>query len=179
MRYVFGDCILDTQRYELCRAGVQRALRPKVFQVLAYLLAHRDRLVRKQELLEQLWPGQFISEATLNSCILAVRKALGEGGRTPRYVQTVHGQGYRFVAPVVEQAPLRADAAAAPSTTGTPSPHAAHGEAMLQERMVRAPLPEPSGSAEEDAPGPGWPPALDPLDLPVTHIYSFMRELVA
>ncbi len=57
MRYVFGDCILDTQRYELRRAGTRIPLRPKVFQVLAYLLAHRDRLVAKQELLEHLWPG--------------------------------------------------------------------------------------------------------------------------
>ena len=73
MRYVFGDCILDTQRYELRRAGTRIALRPKVFQVLAYLLAHRERLVPKQELLAQVWPGQFISEATLNSCIMAVR----------------------------------------------------------------------------------------------------------
>ena len=103
MRYVFGDCILDTQRYELRRAGTRIALRPKVFQVLAYLLAHRDRLVPKQELREHVWPGQFISEATLNSCIMAVRKALGDGGRAPQCLQTVHGQGYRFVAPVEEQ----------------------------------------------------------------------------
>src|SRR5712691_6819713 len=87
MRYVFGDYILDTQCYELRRAGTRIALRPKVFQVLAYLLAHRDRLVLKQELLEHVWPGQFISETTLNSCIMAVRKALGDGRRTPRYLQ--------------------------------------------------------------------------------------------
>src|SRR2546427_2256321 len=103
MRYVFGDYILDTQRYELRRAGTRLALRPKVFQVLAYLLAHRDRLVPKQELLEHMWPGQFISDATLNSCIMAVRKALGGRGRTPRCLQTVHGPGYRFLAPVEEQ----------------------------------------------------------------------------
>jgi DNA-binding winged helix-turn-helix (wHTH) protein/predicted ATPase len=109
MRYVFGDYTLDTQRYELHRAGVRIPLRPKVFQVLAYLLQHRDRVVRKAELLEHLWPNQFIGDGTLNACIMAVRKALGDGGRTPQVLRTVHGQGYRFVAPVAEQAPLPPD----------------------------------------------------------------------
>jgi DNA-binding winged helix-turn-helix (wHTH) protein len=54
MRYVFGDYILDIQRYELHRAGIRMHLRPKVFQVLVYLLQHRDRVVRKAELLEHL-----------------------------------------------------------------------------------------------------------------------------
>src|SRR5215831_13694958 len=111
MRYVFGDYSLDTQRYELHRAGTRLHLRPKGFQVLAYLLAHRDRVVPKAELLEQVWPEQFIGDATLNSCIMAVRKALGDRGRTPRFLHTVHGQGYRFVAPVEVREHLPADAA--------------------------------------------------------------------
>jgi DNA-binding winged helix-turn-helix (wHTH) protein len=81
MRYVFGDYTLDTQRYELYRAGTRIPLRPKVFHVLAYLLHHRDRVVPKAELLEHVWPKQFIGDGTLNSCIMAVRKALGDGGR--------------------------------------------------------------------------------------------------
>src|SRR5207247_10233953 len=102
------DCIRDTQRDELRRAVTRIAPRPKGFQVLGYLLAARERLVPKQELLAQVWPGQFISEATLNSCIMAVRKALGDGGRTSHCLQTVHGQGYRVVAPVEEQPHLPA-----------------------------------------------------------------------
>ena len=109
MRYLFDDYLLDTQRYELHRAGTRLHLRPKAFQVLAYILAHRDRVVPKAELLEHVWPQQFIGDATLNSCIMAIRKALGDGGRTPRCLHTVHGQGYRFVAPVEERAPLPAD----------------------------------------------------------------------
>jgi DNA-binding winged helix-turn-helix (wHTH) protein len=111
MRYVFGNYTLDTQRYELYHAGTRLHLRPKVFQVLAYLLHHRDRVVRKAELLDHLWPNQFIGDATLNSCIKEVRKALGDGSRTPHFVQTIHGQGYRFVAQVAEQEPLSTDAA--------------------------------------------------------------------
>ena len=69
MRYVFGDYTLDTQLQELCRSGQLIPLRPKVFQLLAYLLTHRNRVVPKAELLEQLWSGQFIGDATLNSCL--------------------------------------------------------------------------------------------------------------
>ena len=91
--------------------GLRIHLRPKVFQILAYLLAHRDRVVPKAELLEHVWPNQFIGDATLNACIKDVRKAMGDGGRTPRFLHTLHGQGYRFVAAVVVQEHLPVDAA--------------------------------------------------------------------
>ena len=103
MRYIFGDYVLDTQRHELHHAGEPIKLRRKVFQVLVYLLAHRDRVVPKQELLEHLWPDQFVGEETLTSCIKTLRQALGERGRTPRFLRTLHGQGYRFVGAVEER----------------------------------------------------------------------------
>jgi DNA-binding winged helix-turn-helix (wHTH) protein/tetratricopeptide (TPR) repeat protein len=100
MRYIFGECTLDTQRAELARAGCVYRLRRKVFQALAYLLAHADRVVSKQELCEQVWPQQFISDAALESVIKAVRQAIGDSGRSPRLLQTVYGQGYRWMAAV-------------------------------------------------------------------------------
>src|SRR5712671_2941386 len=100
MRYVFGEWTLDTQRAELSRAGHVRRLRRKAFQVLAYLLAHPDRVVVKQELCEQVWPQQFISDAALESTIKAVRQAIGDSGRGQRLIQTVYGQGYRLIVPV-------------------------------------------------------------------------------
>src|SRR3989441_4050839 len=115
MRYVFDTYVLDTQRYEFQHAGEPLKLRRKVFQVLAYLLEHRDRVVPKQELLEHLWPDQFVGDEVLKSCLKTLRQALGERGRTPHFVRTLHGQGYRFVAPVEE----RFDA---PSLSASPSP---------------------------------------------------------
>jgi DNA-binding winged helix-turn-helix (wHTH) protein len=91
MRYSFGDYVLDTQRHELHHAGAPIKLRRKVFQVLVYLLAHRDRVVSKQELLAQLWPDQFVGEEALTSCIKTLRRALGERGRTARFLRTLHG----------------------------------------------------------------------------------------
>ena len=64
MRYVFAECVLDTRLYTLHRAGTAMRLRPKVFQVLRYLLEQRDHVVSKDELCAQVWPGQFISDAT-------------------------------------------------------------------------------------------------------------------
>ena len=114
MRYRFGDYLFDTERYELHRAGVLVPLRPKECDVLAYLLAHRDRVVSKDELLEQVWPGQFVGDATLHVRILAVRKAIGDDGTTARRLRTVRGRGYRFVAPVAAGAPPVSETAGSP-----------------------------------------------------------------
>jgi len=100
MQYRFGDYALDTHRCEVCRMGTRIKLRPKVFDVLRYLIAHRDRVIAQQELLEHLWPGQFVGDATLKSCIKEARRAVGDTGQAQRLIQTLHGRGYRFIAPV-------------------------------------------------------------------------------
>ena len=103
MRYLFGECTLDTEQYVLYRADHALPLQPKVFQVLHYLLTHRDRVIAKVELSAQVWPQQFISDATLEGVIKAVRHVVGDDGRTQWCIQTRRGQGYRFVAPVALQ----------------------------------------------------------------------------
>ena len=120
MRYRFGHYVLDTECQELHRAGEPVKLRRKVFQVLTYLLAHRERVIPKQELLEHLWPDQFVGDEALKSCIKTLRQALEERGRTPRFIHTVHGQGYRFVAAVEErhEKASTVQALAAPDTSG-------------------------------------------------------------
>jgi DNA-binding winged helix-turn-helix (wHTH) protein len=102
MQYVFDDARLDTQRYELRRTGVLVKLEPKVFEILVYLLGQRHRVVTRQELLEHVWSGQFLSDASLTARIMVARQAIGDSGRTQRLIQTIHGRGYRFVAPVDE-----------------------------------------------------------------------------
>ncbi len=101
--YTFGDCIFDTTRYTLYRDGQETRLRPKVFQVLEYLLTQRDRVVSKQDLRDTIWPEQFVGDETLESTVSAVRKSLGDSGREQRLIQTLPGHGYRFVVSVEEQ----------------------------------------------------------------------------
>ncbi len=91
MIYRFADCVLDTQLYTLDRAGQSTRLAPKVFEVLCYLIEHRDRVVSKQELCDQVWEGFAISDATLESCLRAVRITVGDSGQAQRIIQTQRG----------------------------------------------------------------------------------------
>ena len=103
MRYIFDAYSLDTQRYELRRAGGLIPLGPQVFNVLAYLVAHRDRVVSRDELFARLWPDQFVTDDALGRCIRAARRALEDQHEAPRHITTTRGRGYRFIAPVQEQ----------------------------------------------------------------------------
>jgi DNA-binding winged helix-turn-helix (wHTH) protein len=77
-------------------------LEPQVFDVLAYLIQHRHRVVTKDELVEHVWAGRLVSEATVTSWMMAARRAVGDRGREQRVIQTLHGRGYRFIAAVEE-----------------------------------------------------------------------------
>lgn len=117
MRYAFADCVLDTDRRELHRAGEVEVLRPKVFQVLTYLIEHCDRVVSKDELLENCWPGRVVSEGTLSTCLKHVRMALGDSGSEQKYIKTLHGHGFHFIATLEDQMGAAESAAAEPGGT--------------------------------------------------------------
>jgi DNA-binding response OmpR family regulator len=100
MIYRFGSYELDTRRCELRCAAQPIAVEPKVFEVLSYLVEHRDRVVTKEELLEYCWPQTYVSEAALTRCLAKVRKTVQPEQASPPVVKTVYGRGYCFVAPV-------------------------------------------------------------------------------
>ena len=130
MIYRFGDCELDDQRYELRRGGALVHLEPQVLEVLAYLARHRDRVVPKAELLDQIWGSRFVSESALTSRLKAARRAVGDSGREQRVIGTVHGRGYRFLAPVQLRGaePREAGFEAAPAPIGRAAELALLGE---------------------------------------------------
>ena len=97
MIYAFGDCELDTDRFELRRDGVRHHVEPQVFDVLVYLVEHRERVVSREELLAQVWGTSYVSEATLSSRLMAARKAIGDSGRAQALIRTVKGRGYEFI----------------------------------------------------------------------------------
>src|SRR5882762_2549087 len=99
MIYRFGNYELDAQHCELRCAGQQVAIEPKVFAVLVYLIEHRDRVVTKEELLEQCWPDTFVSEAALTRCLAKVRKIVQPEPTGPPIIKTSYGRGYCFLAP--------------------------------------------------------------------------------
>jgi predicted ATPase/DNA-binding winged helix-turn-helix (wHTH) protein/class 3 adenylate cyclase len=98
--FEFDEFELDTGRFEVRRRGEPCHVEPQVFDVLRHLVEHRDRVVSKEELLDQVWGDRFVSESALTSRIKAARRAVGDSGREQRVIGTVHGRGYRFVAAV-------------------------------------------------------------------------------
>jgi DNA-binding winged helix-turn-helix (wHTH) protein len=106
--YRFGPYQLDTDRLELRRSGVPVRVEPQVFDVLAHLVTHRDRLVTREELLDEVWGDRFVGESVLTSRLKAARRAVGDDGSEQRVIRTSHGRGYRFVAPVDRDTPAAA-----------------------------------------------------------------------
>lgn len=96
----FGSHRLDVVSGQLWRGTQEVKVTGKVFAVLQYFVAHAGQLVRKDELLTAVWPDTIVSEATLASCIQDLRQALGDKAKKPRYIETVHGRGYRWIAGV-------------------------------------------------------------------------------
>jgi pimeloyl-ACP methyl ester carboxylesterase/DNA-binding winged helix-turn-helix (wHTH) protein len=107
---VFGDFCLDLGRATLLQGAAPVALTPKAFSVLEYLAHHAGRLVTKDEFMDRLWPGVFVGDAALKVCVREIRRALGDDSQQPRYVETAHRRGYRFIAPVTVVTSPTADA---------------------------------------------------------------------
>ncbi|MEM9032980.1 MAG: winged helix-turn-helix domain-containing protein [Actinomycetota bacterium] len=121
----FGDCEIDVDRWELRRDGELVPLEPRAMSILVHVLRHRDRVVTKEELLDEVWGDRFVGESALTSQIKSIRKAVGDSGREQRVLRTVHGQGYMFVADVEESAgaaEVPAPAAPSPSAEAPANP---------------------------------------------------------
>ena len=97
MQFSFADHTLDIERRELRRGEEAIALEPQVFDLLAYLVQSRDRVVSKDDLIATVWGGRIVSDATLSSRIYAARKALGDTGRDQKMIRTVSRKGLRFI----------------------------------------------------------------------------------
>ena len=100
MTYRFETFELHTDRYELRRDGEAVRMEPQVFDVLPYLVTNHDRMVPKDELLEKVWGDKYISEAAVNSRLMAARRAVGDSGKEQRLIKTMHGRGFRFIGEV-------------------------------------------------------------------------------
>src|SRR5262245_36450110 len=95
---IFPPFQLDLSNEQLRRHMQTIALRPKTFAVLRYLVEHPGVLVTKDALLDAVWSGTVVSDAALKTCIRELRRALADDDKSPRFIETVHGRGYRFIA---------------------------------------------------------------------------------
>ena len=113
--YRFEGFELDLGAFTLSDADGEISVEPQVMTLLGYFVQHCDVLITKEELLDELWGHRFVSESALSTQVKALRKALGDDGRNQRIIKTVHGKGYRFVAPVNESGGGEVPAAPKPS----------------------------------------------------------------
>jgi DNA-binding winged helix-turn-helix (wHTH) protein len=105
----FADCDLDTDARRLVRSGHEVHLSPKAFELLKVLVENRPRALSKQELLDRIWPGVFVSDASLARSASEIRDAIGDHSRSDGFLQTVHGFGYRFASTGVVVVPSTAE----------------------------------------------------------------------
>jgi DNA-binding winged helix-turn-helix (wHTH) protein len=96
LRLQFGDCVVDFDTRELFRSGRPAHVQPKVFRLLELLLEARPTALSKDTLQDAIWPKTFVSERSLARTVVALRVAVGDRARDPRFVRTVYGFGYAF-----------------------------------------------------------------------------------
>ncbi len=104
MRFLFGECDLDTGTRELLRGKKPVHLSPKALQLLHLLIRERPRALSKKEIHMELWPGTFVTDGTLTSVVAEMRTAIGDGARKSALVRTVHRFGYAFAGEVEVEA---------------------------------------------------------------------------
>ncbi len=104
--FYFGDFVLDTRKHSLKKGIQQIHLRPKAFDTLLYLVKHHGSLIKKLDMLDDLWPNVIVTENTLSHCIDEVRQALEDNAQDPIFIRTIPRLGFKFIADVKE---LKAD----------------------------------------------------------------------
>jgi pimeloyl-ACP methyl ester carboxylesterase/DNA-binding winged helix-turn-helix (wHTH) protein len=115
---LFGNFRLEIADATLWNGSQSLPLTPKAFSVLQCLAQRPGKLVTKDELYNTVWPSVFVGDAALKVCVLEIRRVLADDAKAPRFIETVHRRGYRFIAPVV----LEHAAAVVPASLPAPAP---------------------------------------------------------
>jgi len=102
MLYRFDEFEIDTRNYELRQNGVARAVEPLVFDLIAFLSRNAGRVIGRDEVIDGVWKGRIVSDATVAGCVKSARKVLGDSGDHQRYIRTVRARGFQFLGVVSE-----------------------------------------------------------------------------
>src|SRR5882762_815635 len=100
--FLFDDIRVEAATFRAFKAGNLIQLEPKALRLLMFLIENRGRLIEKEEILDTIWNGTHVTENALTREIGKLRKNLGDVPKAPKYIQTVHTRGYRFIAELAE-----------------------------------------------------------------------------
>ena len=103
LTYLCGAVRVEPGNRRLTRRGVEIALEPKAFATLLELLARPGELVTRDQLLDAVWGHRYVTPATLNRVVTLLRRAFEDDAAHPRFIDTVHGAGYRYIGPLEQQ----------------------------------------------------------------------------
>jgi TolB-like protein/Flp pilus assembly protein TadD len=145
--YQFADVTLDPARRELLRDGTLVAVEPQVFDLLKLLIEARERVVTRDELLNVVWHGRIVSDATLSSRLNAARAAVGDTGVQQRLIRTLPRRGIRFVGQVQEVSGLEPDQ---PAGTGSPASAGCRNDPHKVPSVAVLPFANMSGDPAQD-----------------------------
>jgi DNA-binding winged helix-turn-helix (wHTH) protein/TolB-like protein/tetratricopeptide (TPR) repeat protein len=148
MKYRVGGFTIDPLLYRVSEGDAAVPVEPRVFDLLVYLIRHRERVLTREELFREVWDGREVSDATLSNHVKSARRLLGDNGELQRTILTVRGRGYQLIAEVEEIA----DGAGAVSSPGA--------EAPLPAPAAVQPAPEPQAAPAPRRPAararPAW-----------------------
>jgi DNA-binding winged helix-turn-helix (wHTH) protein len=123
----FDQFVLDPVAGGLYGDSGAVALTPRALALLEYLAVRPGRLASKRELLDALWPHAWVTDGVLKVCVREIRRALDDDARSPRFIETAHRRGYRFIAPVEHtHRPGLGLRSASPADVGRPHGHVSH-----------------------------------------------------
>jgi TolB-like protein/DNA-binding winged helix-turn-helix (wHTH) protein len=106
LAYRFGDVVFDVSTFRLTRGGQVLRVEPKALDVLLFMVRHPGVLLGKQELVDAVWKGVAVTDNALARAVTHLRRVLEDTADHPRYIETVHTRGYRFIAAVEEVHPF-------------------------------------------------------------------------
>ena len=120
--FLFDDIRVEPATFRAFKAGQGIQLEPKALRLLLFLIENRGRLIEKEEILNTIWSGTYVTENALTREIAKLRKLLGDDPKAPKYIQTVHTRGYRFIAALDEVRSEDGEAVAPPESFPAPAP---------------------------------------------------------
>ena len=144
MLFRFDDFELDTDRFELRQNGLVRHVEPLVFDLICFFSRNPGRVIDRDEIIEQIWNGRIVSDATVSSCIKSARRTLGDSGDKQSHIRTVRGRGFQFVGRVnaVEKSNGNSRPAGSQTMPGNPESDGSSGTSTAPQDQASQP-PDP------------------------------------